>query len=73
MYSNILYCVIISILPPVTWLYSFIDWMLGDCRIQLFALEDITICECSDDDMDFEDFVVLQQMLDDFRLKIGHE
>lgn len=72
-FQYIICCIIILIFPPVTWFYSLIVWILGGFRVKLFTLEDVAICECSDDDMDFEDFVVLQQMLDDFRLKIGHE
>lgn len=69
-FQCIVFCVIISILPPVTWIYSLIHWVLGGCRVKSFTLEDVTICECSDNDMDFEDFVVLEQMLDDYMLKL---
>ena len=68
-FQYIIWCIITSILPPFTWLYVLIAWILGCYRIQSFTLEDIAICECNDD-MDFEDFAVLQQMLDDFRLKV---
>ena len=72
-FQYIIFCVIISILPPMTWIYSLIDWILGGCRMQLFTLEDVAICECGGDDMDFEDFAVLQQMLDDFSLKVKQD
>ena len=69
LFQYIICCIIASILPPFTWIYVLIDWILGGCRIPSFTLEDIAICECSDDDMDFEDLIVLQQMLDDFEDK----
>ena len=72
-FQYIICCIIASILPPFTWIYVLIDWILGGCKIPSFTLEDIAICECSDDDMDAEDFAVLQQMLDDFRLKVKQD
>ena len=51
---------IISILLPVTWIYGLIDWMQGGYQVQLFTLESAAICESGDNDMDIEDFVVLQ-------------
>lgn len=72
-FQYIICCIIIPITPPAIWVSSLIDWILGGFEIKSFTLEDVAICECSNDDMDFEDSVVLQQMLDNFRLKIGHE
>lgn len=65
-FQCIISCVIISILPPVIWIYSLIVWILGGCRIKAFTLKDVTICENSDDDMNIDDFTVFQQMIDDF-------
>lgn len=52
-------------MPPVIWIYSLIVWILGGCRIKAFTLEDVAICENSDD-MNIDDFVILKHMLDDF-------
>ena len=47
-FQHIIFCVIISVLPPITWFYSIIEWILDDCQVQLFTLEDVAICECDD-------------------------
>lgn len=39
----------------------------------MFFLSGITICKCNDNNKNFEDFVVLKQMSDDFKLKIGYK
>lgn len=53
-------CLIISILPLVTWIYGLIDWMQGGYQIQLLMLESVAICEYSNNYMDCKDFAVLQ-------------
>lgn len=65
----ILCCIVILILPPVTWIFGLIYWILKGCKRTLFTftLEDVAICE-HDNNMNPEELVILQQMLDDFRL-----
>lgn len=63
-------CVMLLLMPPISWIYVLIYWVYNGCKIPSFSLEDIAICECWDGgNTSMEEIAVLRQMLDDFRLK----
>lgn len=67
-FQYIICFIIILTLPPVTWIYALIYCVLNGCRIKKFFLADVAICEFDSDDTNYEELVILKQMLDDFRV-----
>ena len=59
-------CVMILLMPPVSWIYGLIYWIQNGCKIPSFSIGDVAICEFWDDDTSMEEIAVLKQMLEDF-------
>lgn len=60
----IICCMAILLLPPMTWIYALIYWVWNGCKIKMFFLDDVAICEFWDDDTNKEEIIILQQMIE---------
>lgn len=48
----------------MTWIYALIYWVWNGCKIKMFSLDDVAICEFWDDDTNKEEITILQQMIE---------
>lgn len=64
----IICCIAILILPPMTWIYALTYWVWNGCKIKMFSLNDVAICEYNDDYISAEELESLKQLLNDFKL-----
>lgn len=52
----------------MTWIYALTYWVWNGCKIKMFSLNDVAICEYNDDYISAEELESLKQLLNDFKL-----